>query len=486
MKGIPQEMTLGADGTYTLDGVMLNPEKEYAFLFWADGGERDYAADDLTAVRLAEGAASAGIAFQAKTEWDGSSTDIEVELTHAVTKLTLRSTTAVEEGRAFALSNLTEYNGFDVLAGAAAGETVALAHGGTGTGAAGDLLTFYALVGGETQELRLTSGVGGGEKPVSNVSLAADTHVILQGDVQNAGWTTADFTATVAEEWGGTVTKVIGLEIADDDTYVVSSPAALQAWAEAARSTPSTDCTLAADIDMSRQSWTPVGNSLGNPYTGTFDGAGYSISNLSSNTVGLFNYVSSGTIKNLIMETPQINTGNGGNNIGIIVGRLDGGTVENCHVVGGSISKNVSVGGVVGSVLNGTVRACSSSATVYVRLWNGGGIVGYNNGTVIACYAIGQVTGGERIGAVIGENNNTITACYWSGTSTYGWYNFTAWNSSYTPVSDNKVDDSTITWTIAAENMNAALGADYGWQWVENTDDATKASRPLILVEKAD
>ncbi len=274
-----------------------------------------------------------------------------------------------------------------------------------------------------------------------------------------------------------------GCTIDEQGDYTVYSAAGLQAWVTAAQSTPSTCCTLAADIDMSGQTWTPVGNSLGNPYTGTFDGAGYSISNLSSNTVGLFNYVSSGTIKNLIMETPQINTGNGGNNIGIIVGRLEGGTVENCHVVGGSIRKNVSVGSVVGSVSNGTVRACSSSATVYASLVNGGGIVGYNNGTVIACYAIGQVTGGQRIGAVIGENNNTITACYWSGTSTYGWYNFTAWNSSYTPVSANKVDDTNITWATAAEEMNKQL-TDY--QWVVNTDDATKATRPLLITRQGE
>lgn len=34
--------------------------------------------------------------------------------------------------------------------------------------------------------------------------------------------------------------------------------------------------------------------------------------------------------------------------------------------------------------------------------------------------------------------------------------------------------------------MNSALGADYGYQWVENDDEETKDSRPLILVPNPD
>ena len=92
-KGAVQGMT-ESNGTYTLANVMLNPDKDYTFLFWADGGESHYAAADLTAVTMAEAAQGAGIAYQTKVTWDGSE-EVEAELTHAVTKVSLNSTTAV-------------------------------------------------------------------------------------------------------------------------------------------------------------------------------------------------------------------------------------------------------------------------------------------------------------------------------------------------------------------------------------------------------
>ena len=194
-------------------------------------------------------------------------------------------------GRKFVLSNLKEYNGFNVLDGTANGDIVTPGHEGTGTGASGDLLSFYALVTDENQELKLTSGEGGGVVSIPNVPLAPNTHVVLKGDVQDAGWTTVNFTASVETTWDSTPIEIIGLEIADGGTrYIVSSPAALEAWATEMKNdaTQNLNCTLAADIDLTGKEWTPIPG-----YTGAFAGDGKTITGLtinqsSENNVGLF------------------------------------------------------------------------------------------------------------------------------------------------------------------------------------------------------
>src|SRR5699024_2149661 len=57
----------------------------------------------------------------------------------------------------------------------------------------------------------------------------------------------------------------------------VSTPEELMDWAEEVRKgNRSLDCTLAADITLTGN-WTPVGTTLANQYTGTFDGKGHTI-----------------------------------------------------------------------------------------------------------------------------------------------------------------------------------------------------------------
>ena len=85
---------------FTLTGVLLNPDKEYTFLFWADEDKGSYDAGDLKNVKIVNGSNATNIAWQGKATWDktGGST-ITAELTHAVAKVTLQSTTAVASGR---------------------------------------------------------------------------------------------------------------------------------------------------------------------------------------------------------------------------------------------------------------------------------------------------------------------------------------------------------------------------------------------------
>ena len=439
---------------FTLTGVLLNPDKEYTFLFWADEDKGFYDASDLKNVKIVNGnATNIAIAWQGKATWDKTEkSTITADLTHAVAKVTLQSTTAVESGRKFVLSNLKEYNGFDVMNGTANGDIVTPGHEGTGIGASGDLLSFYALVTDENQELKLTSGEGGGVVSISNVPLAPNTHVILKGDVQDAGWTTVNFTTSVETTWSSTPTEIIGLEIVDGgNKYIVSSPAALQAWATEMRNDPTQNlnCTLAADIDLTGQDWAPIQG-----YAGTFDGDGKAITGLNidqstGSNVGLFASIAEGgTVKNLTLDNVGITAGS---NVGAVAGQ-NWGTIENCSVSGNVIGNGLNtydsyVGDITGKN-QGTITGCATMGSVKVA--NGtyvGGIVGWHvNGTITDCHSSATVEGIAYIGGVAGQSNDIITACYSTG-------NVTA--------KKNSLDDSFAGGVVGLNNDGAILTACY-------------------------
>ena len=208
-------------------------------------------------------------------------------------------------------------------------------------------------------------------------------------------------------------------------TYTVYTADGLQAWAKAAQEAPSTNCTLAANITLpdpaeeGGSNWTPVGTYT-NRYTGTFDGAEHTISNLQITSpysyIGLFSYVGEGgTIKNCHVGGSISSTSN---NVGGIVGRNSGGSIQACSS-SGTVKGGSSVGGIVGcSEDGGSIQACSSSATVSGTSY-AGGIAGYSDGSSIqACSSSGTVSGTNYAGGIAGWSNDggSIQACSSSGT----------------------------------------------------------------------
>ena len=291
--------------------------------------------------------------------------------------------------------------------------------------------------------------------------------------MSNAAVTNWDKGAEIA----GVAEPVIDFTVADDGSYIVYTAAGLLAWAAEAQKDLSLGCTLADDIDMSGQAWTPIGDgshSNSPAYTGTFDGAGHTIRNLSitsqAYSVGLFGGIRGGTVKNLTLENPQIS---GNNYAGGIVGVLQiNSTMENCHVSGGSITGGNGTGAIAGSA-SGMVRACSSSSVEvsgngYSGMGGAGGIVGWNGyGTnLYSCYAAEPLlTGasGVSVGAIAGahEVHASITACYWSGDAAAG----VGYNYGTADIDVYKVDGTTVTWQSACDAMNTALPAEFGWRW---------------------
>lgn len=133
------------------------------------------------------------------------------------------------------------------------------------------------------------------------------------------------------------------------------------------------------------EGWEPIGDA--NPFTGSLDGNGFTITGLSinrQNDVGLFGDLgSSGEINNLGIEEIDI-TGTG-----VFVGSLAGrnsGTISNSYARGNIIA----------------------SGSEYV-----GGLVGVNNGgVIIKSYAGGLIRGAHRVGGLSGANTGTISNSY--------------------------------------------------------------------------
>ena len=184
---------------------------------------------------------------------------------------------------------------------------------------------------------------------------------------------------------------------------------------------------LTEDIDLSCEEWTPIGIGgvvhWGTPsYSGTFDGKGHTIKNLtidnsSAQYVGLFGYVYGGTIRNLTVSGSVKGSGHTGG----IAGLANGGTFENCAnlcEVQGDSTAGGTTGGIIGFAYHGDtliVRDCYNVGNITGR--HAGGIIGQCNNmleTIRNCYNVGKVTGTANAGAIIGiYYSNKISNCYY-------------------------------------------------------------------------
>ncbi|WP_204845096.1 GLUG motif-containing protein, partial [Sedimentisphaera salicampi] len=162
----------------------------------------------------------------------------------------------------------------------------------------------------------------------------------------------------------------------ENNPYQISTPDHL----EAVNNDLSAHYVLTNNIDLSDRTYeraviapdTDYSDSdfNGTPFSGSFDGAGYKILNLTvdaSNVteyypyyLGLFSNIDSGEVRNL--------------------------GVENAQITGGDYSDYL------------------------------GGLCGYNSGTISSCYATGSVSGeGNYLGGLCGYNSGTISSCYATG-----------------------------------------------------------------------
>ena len=173
--------------------------------------------------------------------------------------------------------------------------------------------------------------------------------------------------------------------------------------------------------DAVAEGWAPIGGS----FTATFHGNNYAISNLyinrpSTSNVGLFGALGpGGNVRNLGIVGGSL-TGDG--QVGGLVGLNSSfGTISACYATGNA-SGSTNVGGLVGRNFGGTISACYATGNATVTSGRVGGLVGQNNYTISACYSTGDASGSSLVGGLVGENRGTISACYATGTASGGFF----------------------------------------------------------------
>ena len=143
---------------------------------------------------------------------------------------------------------------------------------------------------------------------------------------------------------------------------------------------------LAANIDLMSEEWTPIGNNT-NKFQGTFDGKGYTVSNLvitgNNSNAGFFGFTASGAIKNLTIDNASVS---GYLNVGVVAGTPYTSTYSNIKLtgvikvdgyayVGGMFGKNLYADAsdlVIDASDDSYVKANSENYRTYV-----GGVIGF-------------------------------------------------------------------------------------------------------------
>lgn len=219
---------------------------------------------------------------------------------------------------------------------------------------------------------------------------------------------------------------------------IITNVADLQAVAN----NMSGDYELGANIDLHGVNWIPLGASADqlstpNEFTGTFDGKGYKILNLTinsntraeNNKVGLFASLGDCTISNLVIENAIITDEGYNPHVGILAGRAyyTKPTITNVSVQGelwvthisASETGNPSVAGLIGCLYGSkTVSITDCISTVEMHLYGCtktlyvAGFIGYGNKvTCTRCYTFGSITVENT--ADSGINVSTMQAvCY--------------------------------------------------------------------------
>ncbi|MEY8426109.1 CotH kinase family protein [Lachnospiraceae bacterium 46-15] len=285
------------------------------------------------------------------------------------------------------------------------------------------------------------------------------------------------------------------------------------------------DYVLGADIDLDGVNWVPIGGNSGPQYglvegdrvfSGTFDGQGHVISNLTiefngqqstddTNQTGLFAMIGSddasdyAEVKNLVFSEVAItHTLGHGDSIGTLAGDANGyARVDNIAVVSGSIqvtasssgkSDLIGLGGVVGQVrtnceavqlsnlYNGADVTLSGSFNTISGSLRCGGILGRVHqtariGELSSCVNVGTVTyqngqgyainGVDRAGAA--DYTDKIKNCYYLNGTGQG-------NAAVTGLTEAE---------LAGEAVISALGSDY-WM-VSNGKLVPKVTDGVVL-----
>ncbi|PYI53364.1 S-layer homology domain-containing protein [Paenibacillus flagellatus] len=316
-----------------------------------------------------------------------------------------------------------------------------------------------------------------------------------------------------------------GLASADEVWTPVGSAAELDAM----RTNLAGSYRLTQDIDLTgfdngdHKGWVPVGGVM-SPFTGKFDGNGFSIRNMTidrpdDNNVGLFGSTRNATLLNVKLVNMTVN---GHSYVGGIAGELTTSTLTNSFAQG-AVTVNDHAGVLVGYNSVSTITDSHAEGQIHLGPSGSitpqesiGGLVGYNTGTISRTYSTAAVASGSFSGGLVGRQAGMtpVGSSYWntetSGTSasgggigrttaemkrkaTYAGWNFdTVWGliegSTYPLLRGDYTKVALASLTVKDANDDTALSldrafsgdyGDYSVQVVNKTDRITVAGTAL-------
>ena len=263
----------------------------------------------------------------------------------------------------------------------------------------------------------------------------ADNHTLY------LGWTWANVVRDAPSGFA-----ITDINSAEDLAWIISMTAGLNG--QTASSFSNQTIFQTADFDLLRYVWVPIGNE-GTPFSGTYDGKGHLITNLSIDYIGkgdrryersdygLFGYVDGGTVNRTFVVSGMIHPmttveTSAVHNMGGLVGRMVGTSAMvsnseaaitfNCPAY--DFANKVVAGGLVAQMDNGHIHSSMAMPIMQVgALTTGevGGLVGKSssgnifNSFVNATFGIftGDVNHPKTVGGLLGTNQGAVVEnCY--------------------------------------------------------------------------
>ena len=204
----------------------------------------------------------------------------------------------------------------------------------------------------------------------------------------------------------------------ESDPYKVNSPDALALVSSKLGSDEYEDYAgkyylQTEDINMAGVDFVPVGQNSGKPFTGHYDGAGKTISNLvtqgtssDSPASGIFGYTDGAVISGI----KAVNRGNTGSyvRVGGIVGHAVNTTISSCSLSGGELAASANIcAGIVAQMDGGTVEDCTvSDVTISTSTNYAAGIAAHlpSGGTIQNCHVVNAtISGVAENGGICGK-----------------------------------------------------------------------------------
>ena len=298
-----------------------------------------------------------------------------------------------------------------------------------------------------------------------------------------------------------------------------------------------TTVLLDADVDLSGYFFYPIGKTTSYYFRGTFDGQGYTISNLrissSYQFMGLFGYTRGSTTRNVVLDSScyvssSYSSSNDHGYVGGVVSWCYSYSnpclIENCvnmasvyysgYTYSSSRSGYLYIGGIVGLLsysnyylsVNNCANYASTTSSGRSEYTYVGGIVGYCSGSSYYCYVqnclnYGSISCGSNayrlhVGGISGRADyGKYENCFSSGSISYSSYDYvgnivayadsstyithclwtsSAGSSAYGGGSPSVSDSYRVTLDASAINNMNSYATSYGWnKWLLNSNGWT-------------